>query len=43
MATAKGGTYMKAIAVIPGRPNSVHLASLAKRRSRRFPAAAGFW
>jgi glucose 1-dehydrogenase len=29
-ALGQGGTYMKAIAVFPGKPNSAHLASLGK-------------
>src|SRR5512146_1736594 len=39
--TDEGGTYMKAIAVIPGRPNSVHLASLAKPSVAEIPRGRG--
>ncbi len=39
--TSDGGTYMKAIAVIPGRPNSVHLASLAKPSVAEIPGGRG--
>jgi threonine dehydrogenase-like Zn-dependent dehydrogenase len=39
--TADGGTYMKAIAVIPGHPNSVHLASLAKPSLAEVPGGRG--
>jgi threonine dehydrogenase-like Zn-dependent dehydrogenase len=39
--TDEGGTYMKAIAVIPGRPNSVHLASLAKPSVAEIPGGRG--
>jgi threonine dehydrogenase-like Zn-dependent dehydrogenase len=37
----QGGTYMKAIAVIPGRPNSVHLASLSKPSVAEIPNGRG--
>jgi threonine dehydrogenase-like Zn-dependent dehydrogenase len=37
----QGGTYMKAIAVIPGRPNSVHLASLPKPSVAEIPNGRG--
>jgi threonine dehydrogenase-like Zn-dependent dehydrogenase len=40
-AMGQGGTYMKAIAVIPGRPNSVHLASLAKPSVAEIPNGRG--
>jgi threonine dehydrogenase-like Zn-dependent dehydrogenase len=39
--TSDGGTYMKAIAVIPGRPGSVHLASLAKPSVAEVPGGRG--
>jgi D-arabinose 1-dehydrogenase-like Zn-dependent alcohol dehydrogenase len=37
----QGGAYMKAIAVFPGRPNSVHLASLAKPSLAEIPNGRG--
>jgi threonine dehydrogenase-like Zn-dependent dehydrogenase len=37
----QGGTYMKAIAVFPGRPNSVHLASLPKPSVAEIPNGRG--
>jgi threonine dehydrogenase-like Zn-dependent dehydrogenase len=37
----QGGTYMKAIAVTPGRPNSVHLASLPKPSVAEIPNGRG--
>ncbi len=40
-ATDEGGAYMKAIAVIPGHPNSVHLAALAKPSLAEIPDGRG--
>ncbi len=37
----QGGTYMKAIAVFPGQPNSVHLASLPKPSVAEIPNGRG--
>src|SRR6266498_2442422 len=37
----QGGTYMKAIAVFPGQPNSVHLASLPKPLVAEIPNGRG--
>src|SRR6266496_433383 len=37
----QGGTYMKAIAVFPGQPNSVHLASLPKPSLSEVPNGRG--
>jgi threonine dehydrogenase-like Zn-dependent dehydrogenase len=39
--TDDGGTYMKAIAVIPGRPNSVHLAELPRPSVAEVPNGRG--
>ncbi len=39
--TDDGGTYMKAIAVVPGRPNSVHLAELPKPSVAEVPNGRG--
>ena len=40
-AAKAGPTMMKAIAVFPGKPNSMHLASCPSRRSTRFPDGRG--
>jgi glucose 1-dehydrogenase len=40
-ALGQGGTYMKAIAVFPGKPNSAHLASLAKPSVAEIPNGRG--
>ena len=37
----QGGTYMKAIAVFPGQPNSVHIASLPKPSVAEIPNGRG--
>jgi threonine dehydrogenase-like Zn-dependent dehydrogenase len=39
--TDDGGTYMKAIAVIPGRPDSVHLAELPRPSVAEVPDGRG--
>jgi threonine dehydrogenase-like Zn-dependent dehydrogenase len=39
--TGDGGTYMKAIAVIPGRPGSVHLAELPRPSVAEVPNGRG--
>ena len=39
--TTDGGTYMKAIAVIPGRPDSVHLAELPRPSVAEVPNGRG--
>src|SRR5687768_9058692 len=39
--TDDGGTYMKAIAVIPGRPDSVHLADLPRPSVAEVPNGRG--
>ena len=40
-ALGQGGTYMKAIAVFPGKPNTVHLARCPNHRWRRSPNGRG--
>ncbi len=40
-ATDDGGTYMKAIAVVPGRPGSVHLADLPRPSVAEVPDGRG--
>ena len=40
-ALGQGGTYMKAIAVFPGKPNTVHLASLPKPSVGEIPNGRG--
>jgi threonine dehydrogenase-like Zn-dependent dehydrogenase len=41
ISTDEGGTYMKAIAVVPGRPNSAHLAELPRPSLAEVPSGRG--